>query len=1398
MKSSAQSWGSSRLHGREAELQALRLALRPAEPRVAVARGPAGVGKTALARAVLEEARENGALVGAGKYDEGHVGRDLEPVIGAIEDAVACGLEHLFDPEGGLRDLARALGSEAHVLAGVGSGLLRTLAPVEPSRPPPSEGADEQLARALSQVLQWLGGFGAPTLLLIDDWGRAGLQARRMLRRLLTDPRLAHVRVLATERADEAFPSIVPTSIVAVGALPERAQLDLVCELLGDRAGAAGDVLAYLGPVARNPFELIEAVRALLGADAILWRAGAWRLDPARAAASLGGEITRVLVDRVLEGEPEAAGLTRLLAVHGDGAEPGDLAAAAGLAPTEAGRLLTRLAQIGLAAWSGGRVGFSHDRLRAEVLLGLAEDERRGLAARLADALRARGAAPGETDRGMRLLWLRQEAGLDVADPHAWRDAFVLGAFRARQVGDRDAADRFASAALQLAEAGAGVTYALLLEAAFAAIIRGDDAEARGFADRMTAYASTPVDRAVAHEMRVFARRVAGDLDAALEVAREALAEVGVHAPLKVTPGNLVRAVVRIFAMDPRRAVAPLPPDRLAVEGPIIRALNGIGSLLFERDPLLAVVFATQSVSPDVAYGTAAGAGTYTLLSCAVGDYRRAAAWAEASDRLQGAEQPLRAIARQYSSSFGHVFVQPRRRTRTRGDDMAALAYAGGDLAVAAYGNRDKVLDSLFGDDVLAATEAMADEAVQVAERIGDPPTVPHTRALRQFIKQIREGGASAWRLDGEFFDLAASMGALQAERMANVARAVGSLEALLSVLYGRDHEAMELAQRPWPRFAPTPFQAQTQIWNFAIGLAGLRTGRGRLSALARWNLRRLGRLNPQDFLHRWLLLKAEAARAAGRRARALSGYALAIEAAAGSHCLLEQGLVCAVASEGAASLGAAREAHDWAGIGAGAWRRLGAEALIAARFPNAAPSPPEAETSEATEDSDRISRARARLLAAIGHELRTPLQGALALVELAERPGEGADLADVRDAIEGLAGVVGDLTDLGALEGGVVPVRLAPMDARATARSVAALHAAVARSRGRELVFATPGEPIWVEGDAGRVRQILGNLTANALRHGVGAVHVGVAPAEGDRVRYWVSDEGPTFSPGDLIRIFEPFKRGEGRADETGLGVGLFLSRRIAQALGGDLAVVQTPSGKAFEFEIPAAPAASTGGTVGVAPGLRVLLAEDAELGREALAALLRREGCQVTQAADGLSAISALGDAVFDLLLLDQQMPGASGVEVAAAAQSLNPLPRVVLMTASSDEAVVRAARQAGVDQVLTKPVSVRRLRAEPDPPTAGDRLDALRRALGAEAEPLIGALDDALETELSALEACAASGDPKRFDAQRHRLRGLAAHFGVDDVVEALSEGVEPVEAVARVRDSLRRRREAASQA
>jgi two-component system sensor histidine kinase TorS len=266
------------------------------------------------------------------------------------------------------------------------------------------------------------------------------------------------------------------------------------------------------------------------------------------------------------------------------------------------------------------------------------------------------------------------------------------------------------------------------------------------------------------------------------------------------------------------------------------------------------------------------------------------------------------------------------------------------------------------------------------------------------------------------------------------------------------------------------------------------------------------------------------------------------------------------------------------------------------------------------------------------------------------------------------------------------------------------------------------------------------------------------------------VADEGPAPSAADQIRIFEPFDRG-GARDPQGLGVGLFLARRLARAMGGDLVLRDLGRGKAFVLTVEAiattAPAPPRGGL----EGLRILLVDDVDLTRRSLSTLLIGQGAKVVAAESAETAMRVIGSQTFDLLLLDQRLGDKTGLDVAAMALARSPRPRVLLMTGEATPDLVDRAQALGVDRVLSKPVSLHDIIPAASNTLPNARIDVLKGALGAEAYTLLSALKPAVESEIQALATSITRGDTQAAASRLHRLRGLAAHFGLESLARAL---------------------------
>jgi signal transduction histidine kinase/CheY-like chemotaxis protein len=239
----------------------------------------------------------------------------------------------------------------------------------------------------------------------------------------------------------------------------------------------------------------------------------------------------------------------------------------------------------------------------------------------------------------------------------------------------------------------------------------------------------------------------------------------------------------------------------------------------------------------------------------------------------------------------------------------------------------------------------------------------------------------------------------------------------------------------------------------------------------------------------------------------------------------------------------------------------------------------------EAHEDLEASQRAKSLFFAAVTHELRTPLAGALGLSRLIEATPLRADQADyirsIAASAEHALAMVDDILDLSRLEAGKLELRPEEIDVAELIRETVELAAPRAQEKGLEIgVVHAEGAPARVRGDAARIRQILFNLIGNAVKFTArGGVRIDVTNAPGNdgtpRLAISVADTGPGISEADQEKLFEHFERGaaERNGAESGAGLGLAMVRRLTEAMGSAVGVESRPGeGAKFwvVFELP------------------------------------------------------------------------------------------------------------------------------------------------------------------------------------------------------------------------------------
>lgn len=362
--------------------------------------------------------------------------------------------------------------------------------------------------------------------------------------------------------------------------------------------------------------------------------------------------------------------------------------------------------------------------------------------------------------------------------------------------------------------------------------------------------------------------------------------------------------------------------------------------------------------------------------------------------------------------------------------------------------------------------------------------------------------------------------------------------------------------------------------------------------------------------------------------------------------------------------------------------------------------------------EAKRLAKSKSDLVATLSHEIRNGLSGVAHV--LAGALGAGSRGAPSREQLKAALHAARDLVevldatlDSETAEAGRLSVGSRPLDLVRLTHDLVLLHRPHAAAKGLELgAHIDPAFKAAVGaamGDSARVRQVLNNLVANAVKYTVrGRIEVRCLLPGPDRARIEVADSGPGLTAPELAAAFEPFTR----IDRTGAGVpgaglGLSLSRQLALLMGGEVAAESAPGvGSRFWLDLPFDPKAtfeeaSPGGqgeTAAPRP-LRVLVVEDDQLNAAMLRAVLEQLGHKVLHAQDGQRAVDLLKLGELDLVLLDGRMPVMDGPETARAIRALDgpasDVPVVAVIGGDAEEA--DAMRDAGCECVLRKPVTV-----------------------------------------------------------------------------------------------------------
>jgi signal transduction histidine kinase/ActR/RegA family two-component response regulator len=366
---------------------------------------------------------------------------------------------------------------------------------------------------------------------------------------------------------------------------------------------------------------------------------------------------------------------------------------------------------------------------------------------------------------------------------------------------------------------------------------------------------------------------------------------------------------------------------------------------------------------------------------------------------------------------------------------------------------------------------------------------------------------------------------------------------------------------------------------------------------------------------------------------------------------------------------------------------------------------------------AESASQAKTNFLANMSHELRTPFQGLLGMLQLFDNdrldPAQRHQLRVARDSAQHLLAILNDVLDISRLEAGTLRLQSQPVDLKRMVADVRALMAAPAAQKNLSLqVQVDAAVPSQAAFDDTRVRQVLFNLLSNAIKFTErGGVVLDVIVRDKQLV-FGVADTGIGMDERTLPRLFQRFSQGDESTSRRygGTGLGLEISRSLARLMGGDITVQSTPGvGSRFELLLPlqevaspreaaasAAPASMAVGT-GALRRLRLLVAEDNEVNRTVLAAMIEREGHDWHFAHDGLAAVQAAQAQEYDLVLMDLHMPEMDGIDATRAIRALpgdKAQVPIVALTADAFADTRTRCLEAGMNDFLSKPVSVAEL--------------------------------------------------------------------------------------------------------